>query len=235
MKELSLERVTGLVSVVTANHDYGRYLVEGLESLRLQTYSQLEVVIVDDYSRDDSASLVRDWLAARRPDFPVFFHELPRNCGYAWAMNVGISLANGEFIAFQDADDLSHPERLARQVAWFGSNADGGLVGTNYTAFDDGRFDQQRRAFWLKYGDDIPAHYKANAHCVSTGTAMVRGSVIDRLGPFNRRYPGAEDYELVARIVGAGYLVDNLHEVLYHNRCHPGKRSHLYYGKAEKS
>jgi glycosyltransferase involved in cell wall biosynthesis len=233
MKELSLERVPGLVSVVTANHDYGRYLVEGLESLRLQTYPHLEVVIVDDHSRDDSARLVRGWLAARRPRFRVFFHELPRNCGYAWAMNVGISLAKGELIAFQDADDLSHPERLARQVAWFGLHADGGLLGTNFTAFDDGRFDRQRQAFWLKYGEDISACYRAGGHCVSTGTAMVRGSVIDRLGPFNRRCPGAEDYELVARIVGAGYLVDNLREVLYHNRCHPGKRSRLYYGKPE--
>ncbi|MCL6580858.1 MAG: glycosyltransferase family 2 protein, partial [Firmicutes bacterium] len=189
--------------MVMANRDYGRYLPQALDSLVAQTYPRLEIIVVDDGSTDGSPEVFRTWRVRRRPAVPVLCHRLPHNCGYAWAMNVGIALARGEFVAFQDADDLSRPPRLERQVTWFREHPDGGLVGTDFVAFEDGRPSERTVPRWLRYGEDVVRCYRAGGHCVSLGTAMVRGTVLDQLGPFNRRCPGAEDYELVARVVAA--------------------------------
>lgn len=235
-------RITGLVSIVVTNYNKGPFLEQCLDSLREQTYADWEIVWVDDGSTDDSDARLERWRRARGMDgldgrFCLL--KLPRNVGYAGAVTAGLYLAKGEFIAMQDADDVSHPERLARQVAYLRSHPKLELLGTNYAVFKEGDDlsdpDKLPKAKWLRYGSEaIRKVYAAGGHCVSHGTAMLRGALFDRIGGQTRRIEGAEDYEFIARSLNpAADNVDNMPDALYYYRRHPDQRSRLYFGKGK--
>jgi glycosyltransferase involved in cell wall biosynthesis len=99
-----------LISCVVPVFNGERYLGEALDSILAQTYRPLELLVVDDGSTDGTAALVTRYRDQIRPLFQP-------NAGQAAARNLGLSVARGEFVAFLDADDLWHPEKLARQMA----------------------------------------------------------------------------------------------------------------------
>jgi glycosyltransferase involved in cell wall biosynthesis len=102
-----------LVSVVIPAYNAQRYIAEALASARAQTYPNLEIIVVDDGSRDETLNIVE---AVTAKDNRVHLVRQP-NRGVAAARNRGIELARGDFIAPLDADDIWHPEKIARQVA----------------------------------------------------------------------------------------------------------------------
>lgn len=236
---MSFQRVPGLVSIVITVYNKVPYLTDCLTSLLSQTYPSWELILIDDASTDGSYEHVMNWLNSNEPLLRegkgIYTLRLPRNTGYAGAITAGMYLAKGEFIAIQDADDLSHPERLARQVHYLNNNPQIDLLGTNYEVFEDGQPDRRKPVYWLKYGDQIGKVYAKGGHCICHGTAMFRGIVFDRIGGHTRRIEGAEDYEFIAKVIKPGARnVDNLREVLYYYRKHQQQRSRNYFGKAHK-
>ncbi len=127
-----------LVTVLMTTFRTGPRVLPAIESVLLQSYRQLELVVVDDASGDDTPKLVRD-LAQR--DSRLRFVALDRNVGTYAAKLIGLSQARGEFVTCHDSDDWSHPVKIARQVAPLLS--DERLVGTvsNLVRIqDDGAF-----------------------------------------------------------------------------------------------
>lgn len=229
-------RIQGLVSVVLSVYNKLPYLEECLDGIRSQTYPLWELILVDDASTDGSYELAARWLDANEPLLSggkgVCLLRLPRNSGYAGAVTAGMYLSKGEYIAIHDADDLSHPERLAKQVAYLNAHPDIDLVGTNYEVFEDGYPERRMKANWLRYGEQIGKVYAAGGHCICHGTAMMRGTLFDRIGGHTRRIEGAEDYEFIAKAIKPGARnVENLPEVLYYYRKHVQQRSRKYFGK----
>ncbi|MBA3588101.1 glycosyltransferase family A protein [Methylibium sp.] len=103
----------GPVSVVIPAHDNERHIGASIESMLRQTCPPAEIVVVDDASRDGTSRVVGE-LAAAHPAIRLI--RLPANRGAYFARNVGLAAAHGEFVAFQDADDFAHPQRLALSV-----------------------------------------------------------------------------------------------------------------------
>lgn len=103
-----------LVTVLMTTFRTGSRTKAAIESLLAQSYTNLEVLIVDDASGDSTPALVRA-LAEREPRVRIL--ELPRNIGTYAAKSIGLARARGEFITCHDSDDWSHPEKIARQVA----------------------------------------------------------------------------------------------------------------------
>ncbi|GLX70614.1 glycosyltransferase family 2 protein [Paenibacillus glycanilyticus] len=236
---MSLERVPGLVSIVITVYNKLPFLKDCLTSLLNQTYPNWEVILIDDASTDGSYEYMMNWLNENEPNLRegkgIYTLRLPRNAGYAGAITAGMYLAKGEFIAIQDADDWSHPERFARQVRYLNNHPHIDLLGTNYEVFEDGSPELLKPVHWLKYGDQIGKVYEKGGHCICHGTAMFRGTVFDRIGGHTRRIEGAEDYEFIAKVIKPGARnVDNLREVLYYYRKHPKQRSRDYFGKPKK-
>lgn len=236
---MSFQREKGLVSIVITVYNKVPYLSDCLTSLINQSYTNWELIVIDDASTDGSYEYVTNWLNNNEPSLGdnkgIYTLRLPRNTGYAGAITAGMYLARGEFIAIQDADDLSHPDRLASQVRYLNSNPKIDLLGTNYKVFEDGQPDRLTPVYWLKYGDQIGKVYAKGGHCICHGTAMFRGSVFDRIGGHTRRIEGAEDYEFIAKVITPGASnVDNLREVLYYYRKHQEQRSRNYFGKSKK-
>src|SRR5690606_29474542 len=132
--------------------------------------------------------------------------------------------------ATQAADDISHPERIEKQVRFLQENTGFCLCGTALAWFDDGHLDSPYHLDFAKYGyETIASIYLTGGHCVCHGTLMMRGSLFDLLGGLER-YPNgkdtiAEDYYFIRRYVLAGYSVENLPEVLYYYRRYPEQRS----------
>lgn len=98
------------VSVVMPNHNGGKYLRASIESVLNQTYSDLELIIVDDASTDDSIEIINCYQDERITK--VF---CDKNRHVAYTANQGLQLANGKYIARMDSDDIWMPEKLEKQ------------------------------------------------------------------------------------------------------------------------
>jgi len=226
-----VERISNLVSVIIPAFNRGEYIIECLDSIKKQTYKNIEIIVIDDASTDNTAHLVKYWMKNNRNDLiasNTVFISLPRNVGFAGALNVGYYLSKGEFIAVQDSDDLSHPERIQKQVSYLNQNPHLSLVGTNFAAFRDGNFKNSWKAVWLRFGEDeIKKRYENKQHCVCHGTLLFRGEVFDKYGGPTRNLDGAEDYEFIYKCFQEG--IDNINEVLYYYRVHKKNRSNEFY------
>lgn len=224
----------GKVSVVVTAYNHRQFIRPCLNSIKSQSYPHWELIIVDDASTDGTREVITDWLreqtpAIRRRTRLIRFRH---NAGYARALSAGLRAARGRFVALQDSDDLSHPNRLRQQVQFLHQHRTVGLVGTSYRVISRGRIDPTQSPLWLKFGSRaIREHYAAGGHCICVGTLMLRRPLIARFGGPTGRIKGAEDYEFVAKMIGAGIVADNLRAPLYLYRAHRGQRSRTYYGK----
>lgn len=232
-------REPGLVSIIITVYNKLPYLADCLTSLCKQTYMNWELIIIDDASTDGSYEYVIKWLNNNdqllQQAKGIYTLRLPRNIGYAGAITAGMYMAKGEFIAFQDADDLSHPDRISKQVSYLINHPQMDLIGTNYEVFEDGDSDNRKPVYWLKYGEQIGTTYAKGGHCICHGTVMFRGKLFDQIGGHTRRIEGAEDYEFIAKLIKPGANnVENLREVLYYYRKHQLQRSLEFFGKSKK-
>lgn len=108
-----------LVSVVTPAYNAERFISETIESVLAQTYSNWEMIIVDDASTDRTIEIVQSYV---NKDHRIKLHQLEKNSGSGVARNRAMDLAKGRFIAFLDSDDLWMPEKLERQIKFMLEN-----------------------------------------------------------------------------------------------------------------
>jgi len=118
-----------MVSVVLPVYNGERFLAQALDSLLQQTYPDWELLAIDDGSRDGTAAILEDY--ARRDGRVLVFSQ--ENQGLIASLNRGIQQAGGRYLARMDADDLAHPERLARQVAYLEANPAVVICGSGFT------------------------------------------------------------------------------------------------------
>ncbi len=105
--------IQGLVSVITPTYNCGRFIAETIEAVQAQTYTHWEMIIVDDCSTDDTKAVVDGYMAK---DSRIRYHCLETNSGAAVARTTAMELAQGEYMAFCDSDDLWLPEKLQKQL-----------------------------------------------------------------------------------------------------------------------
>lgn len=108
-----------LVSVVVRTFNRADRVVNTIDSLRSQTYKNLEIVVIDDFSTDNTQVILMD-LQNKDPRVKVFFNKLAK--GAAGALQTGLNLANGQYIAFLDDDDVYFPEKIQEDIRVFNEN-----------------------------------------------------------------------------------------------------------------
>ena len=111
--------VNGLVSIITPTYNCGRFIGETIESVQQQTYTNWEMIIVDDCSTDDTKSVVEKYL---QQDKRIKYHCLAENSGAAVARTKAMELATGQYMAFLDSDDLWMPDKLEKQLKFMQKN-----------------------------------------------------------------------------------------------------------------
>jgi len=204
-----------LVSVLLASRDGARFLPAALASLKAQTWPQVEIVAVDDGSRDETAAiLVR--FAASHPRMRVLHCA---GAGLAAALARAAREAEGEFFARQDDDDLSRPERLERQVTHLMGHPEVAVLGSAAEIVDERG---QRLDDYPIPGD--PAAIRRllrRAPPFVHGSVMMRREAYQAAGGYRPAFLASQDYDLWLRLSEDAVLA-NLPEPLYAWRRHPG-------------
>jgi len=195
-----------VISCIVPVFNGERYVREALESIHNQTYRPLEIIVINDGSTDNTKEVVNNL------EFSVQYVE-QFNSGPAAARNHGVSLAKGDFVAFLDADDLWHQEKLSKQMTQFQAKPEMDVCVTHLDHFEDselGRKDilyqDQRRLY------HIPGYV--------TQTLLTRRITFEKVGLFdqNLRYSDANDWFI--RVADLGFSLEIIPEVLVYRRLH---------------
>lgn len=201
------------ISVVMPVYNGEKYLREAMDSILGQTYTDFEFIIIDDGSKDSSAEIVRSY-----DDPRIRFHQNEHNMGVAATLNRGLDLATGEYIARMDADDISLPERFAKQVAYMDEHPEVAVCGCDIELFG-ARY--EKRIFARE-----PKQMRADMFfsCgLAHPTAMMRGELFGPGGfRYNEQFSKMEDYALWLEVLEK-HDISCMPEVLLKYRIHPGQ------------
>lgn len=195
-------------TVIIPVYEQRKLLHEALRSVERQTYKGYEIIVVDDNSETDMAAVVDEYTNAR-----LISHS--ENKGAGAARNTGIEEANGEYIAFLDADDLWKPSKLKKQREVF--SVSGQNVGLVYTGFIQHETDGTEWARMPKVAGEIYTEELERDRVHPTSTVMIRRNVLNELSGFDESLPSRQDYELWIRIT-EHYEVDYIQEILVEKR-----------------
>ncbi len=203
-----MQKVTVLMSIYNGE----KYLSEAIDSILAQTFSDFEFLIIDDASTDKTSSILVDY---QKQDKRIRVVTNSNNIGLTRSLNIGIGLAQGMYIARMDADDISLPPRLEKQVLFLDNNPEYAVVGSWFIRVAKGQevveqrpSDYRHIASKLFYGNPI-------AH----PTVMFVKAIVISVGGYNEKYRTAQDYGLWWSLVGKHRLT-NIPEVLLKYRQH---------------
>ena len=166
-----------LVSVVIPLFNKEDYIEETLASVVRQTYTRIELIIIDDASSDYSVDKAKNFLEKHNGRFSNVIIESRANTGQAGARNDGINLAKGDFVAFLDADDIWHSKKIELQVGFLKENPKVDLVFCNYLMMSEGG--SQIRAIKL-----VPIRKKVEMWLLTTGF----GGLLESTGLVRREH-----------------------------------------------
>ncbi len=208
------------ISVLMSVYNAEKYIGQAVESILNQTYSNLEFVIVEDGSTDQSFNILQRY--ADR-DSRILLIQNRENIGVVHALNLGLARVRGNYIARQDADDYSFPERLKQQLAYLESNPDCGAVGTCGLYIDpDGN---SGGVINNPSSNEEIQRVLLDHMCFIGPTIMIRRDTLDAAGYyFSEGLDASEDYDLCLRLAEVAN-VGNLEGIYYGYRQHPGSAS----------
>lgn len=201
-----------IVSVIIPTYNRAALLPQALESALAQTFKATEIIVINDGSVDETATVLDMQYAGR---VRVITQS---NQGIAAARNAGIRAAGGRYIAFLDSDDRWLPEKLAKQVSYLEAHPAVGLLATHLWECEVGS--EQTRivsppAFPRGFHDLL-----RGPNFVQTSTVMVRRECLELVGLFDPELPTLEDWELWLRIARR-FAIACLPDVLCEHRYHP--------------
>ena len=184
----------GKVSVIIPNYNYKRFLGEAVDSALGQTYNDIEVVVVDDGSKDGSREIIEGY--ARRIE--AIFQQ---NQGVAAARNNGVAASNGEYIAFLDADDVWLPTKLELQAGLFAGDPELGMVHVGIVEIDDAGncLDEHLNGQQGWVADEL-LRFQRGVILGGGSGIMVRRDVFEEIGGFDTRMSTSADWDLFYRI-----------------------------------
>lgn len=185
-----------LVSVIIPTYNRAYCIEKAVESVLKQDYDNMEILIVDDGSTDDTETIIRNI-----GDERIKYYKILSNKGAGAARNVGIQHAKGKYIAFQDSDDVWVEGKLKKQVAVL-ENSDYGMVYSCFEReFPDGRVEKvPRDAIQKEAKEGYIYPYLLAESYISTQTMLVKKEVLYQIQGFDEALKSYEDYDLAIRI-----------------------------------
>lgn len=181
-----------LVSVIMPVYNADEHLREAIESILNQSYGNIEIIVVNDGSKDNgyTDSIIREYKSMVQ----YFYKE---NGGIADALNYAISKVNGDYIARMDQDDISLPDRIEKQVKFMETNTDVAVCGTRFYMLKDGG---------IENAEDYPISTEAISIALLFGNVLCHPSIMFRASAIKGKWRYskdsiAEDYDLWLRMM----------------------------------
>ncbi len=203
-----------LVSVIMATYnDRPEYIRQSVESILNQTFSNLELLIIDDSDHEDTRSAIDSY----SEDSRVFIYRAGCRLGFVPSLNKGLSLAKGMYIARMDGDDVASLDRFEKQVKYLASHPAADIVGGQIKVIDQkNRITGSR--FYPLGGLKLTAFF-----CLRTPVAhpsvMFKRRIVDRGYRYDESLKKAEDIDLWIRLYNDGYKIENMPDILVSYRA----------------
>lgn len=200
-----------VISVLMPAYNVEQFIGASIESILNQTFTDFEFIIINDGSKDSTAKIVEKYA---KQDKRIRFINNKKNKGLIAVLNEGLNLARGKYIARMDSDDISYPERFAKQIKYMEKHPECGVLGTaaqNFGADDHAYYNPYEvTVFDLFRG--VPFYHPS---------VMFRKEVLDKYHlRYDPDYYLVEDYELWTRLLTITKM-NNLQEILLNYRVHP--------------
>jgi glycosyltransferase involved in cell wall biosynthesis len=200
---------TALVSVILPCYNAEAYIMAAIQSILEQTYTNFELIIIDDESTDKTVEVIQTINDSR-----IQLIQKPKNTGYTDSLNMGLSIASGKYIARMDADDISEPNRLEKQVDHLETHPDCILCGCWITLIPQNTI----HTYPVEHDAIVEELFSRNSF--AHPGVMMRKSIIDaHTLRYDRTFEPTEDYELWTRMMVLGKLY-TIPEVLLRYRTH---------------
>jgi len=203
-----------LVSVIIPTYNRAHLIAQAVDSVLQQTYSNVEIIVVDDGSTDDTATVMENY--AERVSY-----VRQENAGSAAARNRGLAMARGDYIAFLDSDDLFLSEKLAIQVDYMQQHPHIGMTFHWYDAVDDSLDYLHTHELPLPV-DNVYRAWLLQCQ-MATPTVMLRREVVQNVGQFDLELPMSQDVDYWIR-VAQQFSVDVIRQSLVQVRFHAGNK-----------
>lgn len=210
------------LSVVMSVYNGERYLREAIDSILSQTFEDYEFIIIDDGSTDGTKPILAEYAARDRR---IVLTRNETNVGLTHSLNKGLALARGQYVARMDADDISLPDRFARQVAFLDEHPAIGVAGTWFQLMD-------------AQGQLVPPVYEPPAlpgfvgwclyfyNPIAHPSVVMRREVVLRVGGYDPALARSQDHDLWCRLRGLTKLA-NVEAMLLYLRKHDSNISIL--------
>jgi glycosyltransferase involved in cell wall biosynthesis len=207
-----------IISVVLPTFNRAGFISRSISSVLFQSMREIELIIVDDCSTDNTTEVVNKFNDQR-----IKYIKLDKNVGGAEARNIGARLATGDYLAFQDSDDEWTCLKLSKSLQIFDTKEDVDCIFTSLVQLCGARSVTLPRAFSLDYLDNF-YEYLLTRNVVDTPTFMVKRSLFFEVGGFDSSMPRYQDWDLVLRMSRVAKF-DFINEPLLISYCTEGSIS----------
>lgn len=180
------------VSVIIPAYNCDQYIEQCVKSVLEQTYTNYEVIVIDDGSQDQTQEILK-------PFFPVIKYIYQDNQGAAKARNYGCEIAQGEFLAFLDGDDFFLPQKLAEQIAAFDNDPTIDLIQSGWCVVNQKGIVVSVIKPWLN-APELNLETWVLHKCVRPSAMILRREWWEKIGGFDHHYPPTEDLDFVLRL-----------------------------------
>lgn len=208
-----------MVSILVPVFNAEKYIEECLTCLCTQTYSNLEILLCDDGSTDNTLYIVKEFIR-KNSHINFYLYENVVNQGYLKTCNFLATKATGDYITFQDADDKCTKDRVEKLVNHLQSNALD-IVGSNIYIFTGTK--NLSHINYPSKNDEIYKYFLNKSHPPFCGSAvLLKSELIKRHGLYDIKFNrlSGEDYDWLYRLALENYKMGNIHEALYGYRQH---------------
>ncbi len=210
------EGLNDKVSVIIPTYNRSELLIKAIGSLENQSHQNMEIIIIDDFSTDDTAEVVKEMTDER-----IIYLRHDTNKGGSAARNTGIQRATGDFIGFLDSDDQWLPGKLEKQLKKFKEQPDVGVIYTGVQVVNENN-EPTRKIIPECRGIILSKLFESN--CIdTTSSVLVKKEILDEVNGFDEKLPSCQDWDLyirLAQVTQFDFVKDSM--VLFYH--HSGER-----------